>query len=391
MQRRQFIKMMGASLAVWQTGGVSAPISAALNASSPVIKNAGSPKIVWLVLRGAMDSLHGVVPTFETELATLRPSLYEAIHTKLLPLERGFALHPSFANLHRWYQQKQFLPIVAVGTGYGARSHFDGQDFLESGSAKMSHESGWLGRAIAIKHKKALAVAQSTPISLRQKDNKAVVTTWYPTNLKNADNDIYHTLTEMYATEPLLSQRLAEGGEMKAMVGMEAMKVKKGNLINLAKSCAKLMTEQSGIDCAMLEMGGWDTHNNQAGRLARQFTELDSGLAALKGGLAEQWKNTVVIVATEFGRTVHENGTQGTDHGTGSVMFLAGGALKQSAILGKWPGLSKDKLFQQRDLQPTTETFSWFATVLKQHWHFTEQELNEVFPENKPYSDELIG
>ncbi len=244
MQRRHFIKMMGASLAIWQTSTLSSPFSSALGDATHIFNTPKSPKIIWLVLRGAMDSLHAVVPTFDSNLATLRPTLIKPIKSSLLPLERGFALHPSFVNLHQWYKQNQFIPVVAVGTGYGARSHFDGQDFLESGSAQMSHESGWLGRAVAIKHKKALAVAQSTPISLRQQITQADITTWYPSNLKNADDDIYHTLAKMYENDQLLAERLASGGEMKAMVGMNAMQVKKGNLINLARSCAKLMTEQ---------------------------------------------------------------------------------------------------------------------------------------------------
>ena len=144
------------------------------------------------------------------------------------------------------------------------------------------------------------------------------------------------------------------------------------------------------VDCAMLELGGWDTHNNQSNRLARQLTELDNGLLALKEGLAEQWDNTVVIIASEFGRTAKENGTKGTDHGTAGALMLAGGAVSGGQVLGNWPGLEKNKLFEERDLMPTTNSFAWLASVLAQHWEMDKKQLQQVFPDIKPYTDNLI-
>jgi len=135
-----------------------------------------------------------------------------------------------------------------------------------------------------------------------------------------------------------------------------------------------------GNDCAMLELGGWDTHKGQANRLARGLNELDKGLAVLKEGLGSDWQNTVVIVGTEFGRTAKENGTGGTDHGTASALFFAGGAINGGRVLGQWPGLSERALFQKRDLRPTSNMYSWLATVLGEHWQMSQQELAQVFP-----------
>ena len=179
LSRRKFIKMAGAGLAV-----LSFPMSPAFafEAGSKVKSNfKHKPKIVWVVLRGALDSLHTIVPTFDAQYAQLRPKLSASFKGPLLPLEKGFALHPSLTNLHQWYQEKSLLPIVAVSSGYPRRSHFDGQDFLESGKDEIDHDSGWLAREIAVKNKSALAVARSTPISLRSPlANSEQVNTWYP-------------------------------------------------------------------------------------------------------------------------------------------------------------------------------------------------------------------
>ncbi|PKG81876.1 hypothetical protein CXF85_16845 [Colwellia sp. 75C3] len=376
MQRRQFIKSMAATLVLFKTPNA---VAKALSASSP---KSGNKKIIWVVLRGAMDSLHTLVPTFDTELSVLRPKLLASIKDDLLMLDNGFALHPSLSNLHQWYKKGELLPITAVSSGYAKRSHFDGQDYLESGLANIDHDTGWLGRAVNMKDKQALAIANSTPISLRSSE----ASTWYPSQLKEADEDVYQALMKMYQNDELLINRLEDGLAVKemadTMVGDRTLNIKKkGQFIELSKSCANLMMGNNGVDCAMLELGGWDTHNNQATRLSRQLKALDQGLKALKDGLKDQWKDTVVVVATEFGRTVKENGTGGTDHGTASAMFIAGGSVNGGKVLGDWPGLKNNQLFEQRDLMPTSNTFSWLATVLSQQWSLSDNQLKAVFPQ----------
>ncbi|HCM48864.1 MAG TPA: hypothetical protein DIS98_15680 [Colwellia sp.] len=386
LSRRQFITMTGASLAL-----LSFPMSSAfaLEEKKQVGNQAGKPKIVWVLLRGALDSLHTIVPTFDQQYKTLRPKLSSSFKSPLLPLEKGFALHPSLKNLHQWYQEKSLIPVVAVSSGYPKRSHFDGQDYLESGKGEIDHDSGWLARAIEVKNKRALAVSRSTPISLRSSDQ---VNTWYPSNLKDADEDIYAALDKLYQNDESLRASLESGLEVRGLVGDKKGKKKKrqGKFINLTKACAQLMVGEQGVDCAMLELGGWDTHNNQGSRLNNNLAELDNGLVELKSGLGEEWQNTVVIIGTEFGRTAKENGTGGTDHGTGSALFLAGGAVNGGKVQGSWPGLKTEQLFQQRDLMPTTNSFSWIGNVLSQHWQFTEQELKQVFPHVKPYNQVLL-
>jgi len=380
--RRKFLKMAGAGLAV-----LSIPMGSALAFAA---KESARPKIVWVMLRGALDSLHTIIPTTDSQYQKLRPKLSASFKSPLLPLSNNFALHPALSHLHQWYQDKSLIPIVAVSSGYQRRSHFDGQDFLETGLTDIDHDNGWLARAINIKNKQALAISRTTPISLRSSEQ---VNTWYPSKLKSADDDIYQALTKLYQQDELLQSTLAKGLEVKNMVMNEqaGQKVKQGKFVDLSKACAKLMTGEKGVDCAMLELGGWDTHNNQPNRLDRKLKELDDGLATLRQGLADEWQNTVVIVATEFGRTAKENGTLGTDHGTGSAMFLAGGALRGGTVKGSWPGLAQKELFEQRDLKATSNSFAWIANVLAQHWQFSEQQLKQVFPHIDAYRSNLIS
>ncbi|WOH39454.1 DUF1501 domain-containing protein [Thalassotalea fonticola] len=381
MKRRQFIKTLGASasLVLLQT-----PSLAAVN------KLTGkSKKIVWVVLRGAMDSLHTVVPISDKNYQGLRPKLAPSIANDLLPLTTDFSLHPALKHMHGLYQKKQLLPIVAVGSGYPRRSHFDGQDYLESGLPSMDHDTGWLGRALNEMNTdtKALAVANSIPISMRSSDK---VSTWYPSRLKDADDNIYEALMNLYQNDEMLLSRLEEGLNTQKMAGDSKIK-RKGKFIDLAKSCGKLMTGNNGVDCAMLEIGGWDTHNSQTFRLDRQLKELDSGIAALQTELGDNWQDTVVMIATEFGRTAKENGTGGTDHGTGSAMFIAGGAVQGGKVLGNWPGLAQSQLFNGRDLMPTTNTFSWVGAVLQQHWNLDSNKITKIFPNNSAYATKVIS
>lgn len=380
LSRRHFIKVASSSLALLSFPIIGQTLTSA--ASHP-------PKIIWVLLRGALDSLHTIVPTADPEYSVLRPTLSTSFKAPLLPLEQGFALHPALVNMHNMYNANQLLPIVAVSSGYDRRSHFDGQDFLESGVGEIDTDTGWLARAIEVKSKRALAVARTTPISLRNSDQ---VNTWYPTQLANTEDEIYLSLAKLYKNDKGLSQNLSKGLELRNIIEQKSSKNqnRSGQFIELTKSCAKLMNSDQQIDCAMLELGGWDTHNNQAIRLDKKLTELDLGLAELQLGLGEQWANTVVIVATEFGRTAKENGTKGTDHGTGSAMFLAGGAIAGGKVKGDWPGLANSALLQQRDVMPTTNSFSWIATILVQHWGFSKAELATVFPHISNYQDTLL-
>ncbi|TKB47146.1 DUF1501 domain-containing protein [Thalassotalea mangrovi] len=383
MRRRQFIKALSASLVTIHT-----PLLAATPLAVKSASNDKPAKLVWVIMRGALDSLHTVVPTFEPDMARLRPNLYPAIKDDLLAIDNGFGFHPAMTHMHSLYKKKQLLVINAVSSGFGERSHFDGQDFLESGLARIDADSGWLGRAAASRVNKAIAVSNSVPISLRGYDK---VTTWYPSRFHSADSAIFDALQDLYQSDSLLSKRLAQGLALRQLTSEGSNGYNRGRFVDLAKSCGKILANDQGTDCAMLEVGGWDTHNYEIRRQHKHLVDLNEGLQALQESLGEYWDNTVVIMATEFGRTVKENGTLGTDHGTASCMFMAGGAVAGGQVLGEWPGLSQKQRFEGRDLAPTSNTFSWIASILSQHWRLDNQQIAEVFPQASPYRGNLIA
>ena len=374
MKRRQFISALGSSLVCWHTPSVLA-------------STAQRPKLVWIMLRGAMDSLHAVLPMDDPALLRHRKNFVNAVKDSVHPLERGFALHPSLSTFSQLYQQKELIAVVATSSGANTRSHFRAQDVLESGYSEADAQSGWLNRAVDMYQGQSLAVAHSVPISLR---GKHTAQTWYPDKFVDSTEDLYDRLQSLYANDEQLLNSLNRGLDTQEKLGDMAPAKRHHQFANLALSCGKLMRASNGPDCSMLELDGWDTHQRQVGRLSRKFTELDQGLASLRKGLGEQWQNTAVIIATEFGRTVAENGTGGTDHGTASAMFLAGGAVRGGHVYGQWPGLDKNKLYQGRDLAPTSDSRQWISAVLKQHWQLSSRQLNTVFPSLPPMNLELI-
>jgi uncharacterized protein (DUF1501 family) len=244
-------------------------------------------------------------------------------------------------------------------------------------------DNGWLARALTQintnnKHKElGLAVARSLPVSMRGSDHAM---TWFPSNLETSNEDFHNRLVQLYEYDERLSKRLEQALEIQELVGNIKHKKKRGQLKKLASSCAIIMSEPSGPDVAMIEMNGWDTHNRQVSRMNSKFKELDQSIKALHDGLANQWQDTLLVIATEFGRTVKINGTGGTDHGTATTLFIAGGSLKGGNVLGEWPGLSKNKLLEERDLRPTSNMFSWIASATAQHFSFSRAQTAKIFP-----------
>lgn len=365
MNRREFIKLGSTSLLL-----LSSPWSALAT------NNKAKGKFIWVILRGGLDSLHTVIPTFESPLAGYRPSLYPDLKNAWLPITQGFALHPSLTNCHQLFMQNELSPVVAVSTGYQSRSHFDGQDFMEAGTGELNLDSGWLARACTLAQTDGVAIAKTTPIAMRGSD---LTSTWFPSKLKAKDTDVYQSILTMYQNEPELAHSLSMGLEQREIANLGSAK-SKSQFTELAKACANLMKADANLNTAVLELNGWDTHNRQSIRLKHKLSELDAGLAALKEQLGDDWDNTLVAVSTEFGRTVKENGSKGTDHGTASAMFFAGGQLKGGQVLGTWPGLASNQLYQERDLTPTSAMFDWLATGLQQHWQLPDSEMSKVFP-----------
>jgi uncharacterized protein (DUF1501 family) len=356
------------------------------------------PRLIVVILRGALDGLATVAPVGDPDYAGLHGSIALAAdgpHAATV-LDSFFALHPSMPELARMYKEKQAAIVHAVSTPYRDRSHFDGQDVLESGLAGPGRvQSGWLNRALEALPKgervgSGLAIGATTPLVLR---GAAPTVGWAPVALPQADDDTAARLIDLYNhRDPALASALSQGLKLEKTALGDDMKPKPGAANNagamrlVARGAAKLMAADDGPRIAALAFDGWDTHANEGGpvgRLAQLLSGLDGALSEFQGGLGERWRDTVVVVATEFGRTARINGTEGTDHGTGTIALLVGGAVKGGRVIADWPGLKASNLYEGRDLAPTTDLRAALKGVLRDHLGLAEGVLAErVFPDS---------
>ncbi|HBX37197.1 MAG TPA: Tat pathway signal protein [Pseudohongiella sp.] len=375
LNRRQFLK----STALLAGAGSIPGLSWASTGIS------GNNKLAVIILRGAMDGLSAVIPYGDPLLASYRGALIPE-DSSLLKLDNYFALHPAFAESFKLQQAGELGIVHAVASAYRERSHFDGQNVLESGlSIAMPNPSGWLNRALQLQTgQQAMALGQAVPLILR---GEASAGSWAPATLPPVNDDTLSRLQKLYDMDSFLGPRLMEALNAREIVGT-GMDRSNSGFSALIDAAASFLNAPGGPNIVVLENDGWDTHANQGteqGTLPRKFAELDTSLAQLKQGLGSTWQNTVVVVMTEFGRTVRVNGSLGTDHGTASVAFLAGGNVSKftsgSAVTGPWPGLGESSLRDGRDLQPTNDLRQLLAEVLQSHMAYDAQLLREVvFP-----------
>lgn len=346
---------------------------AGLSAAGPRLAFAAAPgenRVVFVILRGGLDGLHAVPPYGDREYRRLRPTLAVPGPGRAggaLDLDGSFGLHPALAPLHGLYAAGDLLVVPAATTRYRERSHFDGQNMLENGSgAPFGARDGWLNRAIAELNagdrRLGLALGPAIPLLLQ---GDAPVATWADSPLPRADEDFLDRLAFAYRDHPLFVRALADARDSMAMAPPEKLDRSRGKAFETAaKAAARLLSQDEGPRIAVMESGGWDTHFGQERRLAQLFGQLSDGVVALRDGLGAHWRDTVVVVVSEFGRTAAENGSRGTDHGVGGVAFLAGGAVRGGRVAGRWPGLAASALYEGRDLRPTTDYESLFKAVL---------------------------
>lgn len=383
MKRRDFVKAAG-------IGALAAAVP------RPVFANAETDsRFVLIILRGAADGLALAAPYAERNYGTLRGELALA-EDEILKLDGLFGLHPSLHGLYESYRKRDALIVHAVASPYRQRSHFDGQDVLENGGGAVGVlRDGWLNRAITplggtLGNETAIALAQNTPLVLRG-DNS--VTSWAPSRLPDTADSTIARLADLYTDDEFFATRLAQAlksQNIAANVGDMSRNTPRRNELELQttmmESAARFLNADNGPRIAVLEAGGWDTHANQGavnGQLANRFTALDRGLAALRSGLQDNWRNTVIAVVTEFGRTVRVNGTRGTDHGTAAAAILTGGAINGGRVVSDWPGLASGDLYQDRDLRPTTDLRSAFKSILIEHLSLDEGFVERsVFPQS---------
>jgi uncharacterized protein (DUF1501 family) len=354
-------------------------------------------RLVTIVLRGALDGLSAVAPLGDPDYAELHGALALSAtgDHAALPLDGFFGLNPAMPNFARLYKAGQAAVVHAVATAYRERSHFDGQDVLESGfPGPGMTQSGWLNRALAAMPKgervnpMGLAVGAVTPLVIR---GSAPVLGWAPPVIANATDDLARRVLDLYThRDPVLAGALAEGLATEKLAGHDDKA--RGNMgtpegmRQAAIGAARLLAAEDGPRIAALAFDGWDTHVNEGGatgRLAQLLGGLDGAFAALADGLGDHWKDTTVVAITEFGRTARINGTVGTDHGTGTVAFLAGGAIKGGRVIADWPGLKTAQLYEARDLAPTTDLRSVLKEILATQFGVSAQVLaRDVFPDS---------
>jgi len=347
-------------------------------------------KLVVIVCRGAMDGLSVCPPIGDANYAGLRGAI--AIPPdQALKLDDTFALHPKLTNLYALVQGGQARIAPAVAIPQRIRSHFEAQDMLENGSGQLyGAATGWLNRTLQVvqPHRaiKALSIGAQEPLILH---GPAEAESWSPGGRLNPNGDrVTAAVKALYQDDPLLGPALATGlqvqSEANALNGGKP--IDGGDAKAFAVTAAKFLTDPNGPSIAVLSLDGFDTHANQGaanGQLANRLAILDGAIAGLQTGLGPQWSQTVVVVATEFGRTAHVNGTGGTDHGTASTVILAGGALKPGGIVGDWPTLQPARLFENRDLAPTLDVRQVFKGVLRDHMGVDRAALDtRVFPDS---------
>jgi uncharacterized protein (DUF1501 family) len=397
MNRRQFFTrsslFSATSLISIGTHGWAARTLAATN-SNP-------QRLVVVLLRGAIDGLSIVVPYQEPTYYTDRPRIaipQPGQTNGALDLDGQFGLHPALANLLPLWQQKSLAFVHACGSNDETRSHFDAQDYLESGTPGIkTTRDGWMNRLLdTISDKnpiQAVSVGATTPRILLGKRAVANLASGRSAgNRMQLDKPQVATAFDRLYGNDALGRTYREGriARSELLKDLEAEMQMANNGATLpngfpgdAQRLARLMARDPRIQMSFLAVGGWDTHINQGasqGYLARNLEQLGKGLIALQTGLGAAYQNTTIVVMSEFGRTVKENGNGGTDHGHGNVMWLLGGSIRGGKVYGKWTGLAPSQRYQGRDLAVTTDFRDVLGTVLTRRLAVDADKLKQVFP-----------
>jgi uncharacterized protein (DUF1501 family) len=340
-------------------------------------------RFVFIIQRGAADGLHIVAPTGDPAFAGIRGDFAQDVASGA-KLGSFFTLHPALAETAKMYAGNQALFVHAVASPYRDRSHFDGQNVLETGgSAAYRLKDGWMNRLLGLlpaSEAKALALSATVPAALRGSHE---VSSYATSQLPSPSDDLLARVSSLYESDQQLHGLWTAAMQTRMQVG-DPMQAGGGQKGAATGALAAKMLGGDGARIAMIETSGWDTHSGQRGRLNAQLRDLDQTLAALKAGLGGDWANTLVIVATEFGRTVRPNGTGGTDHGQASVAMLLGGAVAGGKVIADWPGLSQSALYEGRDLKPTTDLDALIAGAVAQHYALEPARvMASLFPETR--------
>ncbi|MEO1028609.1 MAG: DUF1501 domain-containing protein, partial [Pseudomonadota bacterium] len=336
-------------------------------------------KLIFVFLRGAVDGLSAVIPD-DQALVPRRPNImpdFEARHD----LGNGFRLHPSLEGLKRLYDQKEAAFIHAAAPPYETRSHFDAQDLFET-MGRTNARDGWLNRVVQLVGGQGVAIGHSLPLAMQ---GAGETFNWSPPVFDAAPDAVLDRLEVLYEGDPQFSEALvtARSGMMMASGMMNNSARRFGrNYVTPMQLTGQLMSQEGGPGIGMVSLGGWDSHANQIRDLENRFKGFDQSISVLKHTMGDHWRNTCVVLCSEFGRTVAENGTRGTDHGTGGVVMLLGGAVSGGQMYGDWPGVKSNDLFEDRDLAPANQITGILKGILRDQIGIDRADLNQkVFPD----------
>ncbi|WP_374668815.1 DUF1501 domain-containing protein [Ramlibacter sp.] len=367
-----------------------------------------APRLVVVLLRGALDGLSLVVPHGEAAYRESRPTIAIAGPGEadgVLPLDARFGLHPAFAPMRPYFDSGRLAFVHASGSHDGTRSHFDAQDYMESGTPGVKRTAdGWLNRlagvlaggqaAPAAQRLQVVGLGPAMPRILSGAAPIAALSTGRQATAPTAVDrpEIAQAFTRLYAGDDALSrtvrEALATRREMMDVLASDDRAADAGALplSGLAADMARLgtlMARDARVRLAFVPVGGWDTHANQGagrGALANRFALLAQGLDELARALGEQIGATTILVLSEFGRTVRQNGTGGTDHGHGNVAMVLGGGVRGGRVFGRWPGLDAAALHEGRDLAITTDFRDIVADILERRFRLKDGQLATVLP-----------
>lgn len=360
-------------------------------------------RLIFIFLRGGVDGLSIIAPWSEPEYYASRPTIAlnpPGSSDGLLPLDDHFGLHPALKPLYPLWQSKRMSFLHACGLKNIPRSHFDAQDILERGFHTNDLKlEGWLNRLCRELRDYspptgAITISQSIPLVLRGKTPVSSLNSDLNTKQAAKNQDHYEDLASLYRKDPVLGPVFESGLRSRRFFmdqhDRENMLASQGandsaGFIRDARLLATLMAENPRVNIGVLSIGGWDTHYHQgsaSGVLAKRLSETAVGLEALWKGLGSTFENTTIIVMSEFGRTVRENGSGGTDHGQGNVMWFLGGRLDGGKILGHWPGIQETQLFEGRDLAITTDYRAPLKAILQGSFDLGRRQLARVFPQS---------
>jgi uncharacterized protein (DUF1501 family) len=356
------------------------------------------PILIAIFQRGAADGISMVVPFGDKNYYSVRPqiSIPEPLRSgddRSIDLDGFFALHPALSSLKPIYDERHLAIVHAVGSPSNTRSHFDAQDYMESGApGTRSVADGWLNRYMQSNSEidatpfRGVALSANVPRSLMGRAPAVAMTRVSDFGIRGgrAAAEIEETFAKMYPDtfEAVKMLRAANPEQYAPGNGAQYPRSPFGQAL---LQISQLVKSDVGLEVAFADVGGWDTHANQGssrGQLSTRLREFGDGLAALYRDLGDRMRNVVVLTMTEFGRSIRQNGSGGTDHGHASCMFALGGPVKGGKVYGRWPGLAPEQLYEGRDLALTTDFRDVFAEILTRH--MAAKDVSKIFPAFKP-------